>query len=60
VSLHDLRHTHASELLSKGVPITAVAKRLGHANANITLSIFAHALEADELAGAKTWNDDNS
>jgi integrase len=47
VSLHSLRHTHASELLSKGVPIPTVAKRLGHANANITLSIYAHALEAD-------------
>src|SRR5579862_9126183 len=57
VSLHSLRHTHASELLSNGVPIATVAKRLGHANANITLSIYAHALEADELAAAKIWDD---
>jgi integrase len=57
VSLHSLRHTHASELLSNGVPIPTVAKRLGHANANVTLSIYAHALEADELAAAKIWND---
>ncbi len=57
VSLHSLRHTHASELLSQGVPIPTVAKRLGHANANVTLSIYAHALEADELAAAKIWND---
>ncbi|MDQ1474410.1 MAG: hypothetical protein QOJ99_5890 [Bryobacterales bacterium] len=32
------------------MPIAPVAKRLGHANANITLSIYA--LEADELAAA--------
>jgi hypothetical protein len=57
VSLHSLRHTHASELLSKGVPIPTVAKRLGHANANVTLSIYAHALEADEMAAAKIWDD---
>jgi integrase len=57
VSLHSLRHTHASELISKGVPITTVASRLGHANANITLSIYAHPLEADELAAAKIWGD---
>jgi integrase len=57
VSLHSLRHTHASELLSNGVPIPTVAKRLGHANPNITLSIYAHAIEADELAAAKIWND---
>ena len=57
VSLHSLRHTHASDLLSSGVPIPTVAKRLGHANANVTLSIYAHALEADELAAAKVWDD---
>ena len=57
VRLHTLRHSHASELLSKGAPIPTVAKRLGHANANITLSIYAHALDADEVAAAKIWND---
>jgi integrase len=30
VSLHSLRHTHASELLSNGAPIPTVVKRLGH------------------------------
>lgn len=57
VGLHALRHSHASELLSKGAPIPTVAKRLGHANANVTLSIYSHALEADELAAAKIWDD---
>ena len=57
VSLHSLRHTHASELISAGVPITVVSERLGHANAHVTLSIYAHALKADELAAAKIWND---
>jgi integrase len=47
VSLHSLRHSHASELLSQGAPITAVAERLGHASPNITLSIYSHALPAD-------------
>lgn len=51
------RHTHASELLSKGVPLPTVSKRLGHANPSITLSICAHALEADELAAAKIWDE---
>ena len=37
ITLHSLRHTHASELLSQGAPITAVAARLGHASPNITL-----------------------
>jgi integrase len=57
VSLHSLRHTHTSELLSMGVPITAVAERLGHASPAITLSIYSHALPADNEAAAKLWND---
>ncbi len=55
--LHTLRHSHASELLSKRVPLPAVSKRLGHANPGITLAIYSHALEADEVAAAKTWDD---
>ena len=57
VSLHSLRHSHASELLSQGAPITAVAERLGHASPNITLGIYSHALPADNQAAAKLWND---
>jgi integrase len=57
VSLHSLRHSHASELLSQGVPITAVAERLGHASPNITLSIYSHALPDDNEVAAKVWND---
>jgi hypothetical protein len=57
VSLHSLRHSHASELLSKGAPITAVSERLGHASPNITLGIYSHALPADNEAAAKLWND---
>jgi hypothetical protein len=41
----------------QGCTDSHVAKRLGHANANITVSIYAHALEADELAAAKIWDD---
>jgi integrase len=57
VSLHSLRHSHASILLSKGVPTAVVSQRLGHADQNITLSIYSHALPADARAAAKIWND---
>jgi integrase len=35
---HDLRHTCASVLIAKGIPVTSVAHQLGHANPSITLS----------------------
>ena len=57
VSLHSLRHTFASELLSKGVPIAVVSERLGHADQNITLSIYSHAISSDSRAAAKVWDD---
>jgi integrase len=53
VSLHSLRHSHATSLLSKGVPIAVVSARLGHADQNITLPIYSHALPADTKAAAK-------
>lgn len=56
VTLHSLRHSHASILLSKGVPAAVGAQRLGHADQNITLSIYSHALPADSRAAAKIWN----
>ena len=46
--LHDLRHTHATLLLMAGVPINAVAARLGHASAVVTLGVYGHVLRRAE------------
>jgi integrase len=42
VRFHDLRHTVASLLLSNGESVKVVSERLGHANAAMTLNIYAH------------------
>src|SRR6266487_40104 len=39
---HDLRHTHATWLLARRVPLIAVANRLGHANPVVTMMVYAH------------------
>jgi integrase len=39
---HDLRHTHATWLIAQRVPMIAVAGRLGHANAVVTMMVYAH------------------
>lgn len=54
-SLHTLRHTHGSSLLSKGVPLGAVSARLGHADPNITARIYLHALPDDDTRAADAW-----
>jgi integrase len=56
-SLHSLRHGHASQLLSEGMPIPTVSKRLGHSNPTITLKLYSHAPESDELSAAQRWDD---
>src|SRR5262249_5854512 len=41
VSFHGLRHSHVSALISRGVDVVAVSRRIGHANPAITLSTYA-------------------
>ncbi|HAC4377808.1 TPA_asm: site-specific integrase, partial [Listeria monocytogenes] len=47
ISLHALRHTHASVLLAEGVSIHTISARLGHADVGVTQTTYAHVL--DEL-----------
>jgi integrase len=48
VSLHSLRHTHASQLIDAGVDVVTISKRLGHASPAITLKIYAHLSRKDD------------
>ena len=51
ISLHELRHTSASILIAQGMEATAVAQRLGHSDASITLQVYAHSFsERDKAA----------
>lgn len=52
IRLHDLRHTAATILINAGLNVRAVAQRLGHANANVTLGIYAHAFQSVDDAAA--------
>ena len=45
ISLHGLRHTHASVLLANGVSIQSISDRLGHSDVSITQETYAHVLE---------------
>ena len=52
---HDLRHSFASNLLEAGVNIVTVSKALGHANVQITLTIYAHAVPKTRQGQATGW-----
>lgn len=51
---HSLRHVHVAYLLSHGVDIYVISKRLGHANVSVTQNIYSYLLDeykhaSDEL-----------
>jgi integrase len=52
IRFHDLRHTAATMLLSRGVPVKVVSEMLGHANISITLQVYGHVLPHMQQAAA--------
>lgn len=53
---HDLRHTHATQLLSAGVHPKVVSERLGHAGVGITLDTYSHVLPGIQREAAERIN----
>lgn len=45
ISIHGLRHTHASILLYEGISIQYISERLGHADVDTTIRIYAHMIK---------------
>jgi len=53
VTLHALRHTHASQLIASGLDVLTISRRLGHGSPTITLSVYGHLFaNTDEKAAA--------
>ena len=52
IRIHDLRHSHASLLVEKNVPIKAISERLGHEDVQTTLNTYSHLYpqKQDEIA----------
>lgn len=60
IRFHDLRHTAATIALAAGVPVEAIAARLGHSSATVTRDIYLHRSElldgdAATRIGALIW-----
>lgn len=56
IKIHNFRHSHATFLVSKKVPIKVVSDRLGHSNIDITLNTYTHLLKKDKKRVLKTLN----
>jgi len=57
ISMHSMRHTNATLLISAGVNIRTVADRLGHAETSTTSDIYSHAIMSANAAAADTLSD---
>lgn len=54
---HALRHTHATVLLEAGHPLHVVAARLGHRDAMVTATVYAHVTPKQSAAAAEAFMD---
>lgn len=53
LSLHGLRHTHATRLLATGtISPRVISERLGHANVAFSLQVYGHVLPGQQRAAA--------
>ena len=48
IRLHDLRHSHATQLLAAGTRVDIVTERLGHESIAFTLSQYVHRYAGDQ------------
>jgi integrase len=55
IRLHDLRHTHATLLLTAREPVHVVSQRLGHASPVVTMTVYAHVLPGSQRDTADTF-----
>ncbi len=56
ITLHQFRHSHATLLLSNGIMLNEVARRLGHSKTSTTLDIYCHTSSEQEKKSLQTLN----
>ena len=57
INFHALRHTYATRLFERGVPLKTVQKLLGHASIKITADIYTHVMRTEKIEAVEKLND---
>jgi integrase len=53
VTLHSLRHTHASQLIASGMDVLTISRRLGHGSPVVTLKVYGHMFSNTDARAAE-------
>lgn len=53
ITMHGLRHTHASILMYKDVSIHSISRRLGHSSTEVTQKVYLHVIKEMEIKDEK-------
>lgn len=53
ITFHGLRHSHVSYLISQGVDIYYISRRIGHSNISVTLKVYSHLLDSQRRKEAE-------
>ena len=56
IRIHDFRHSHASLLVNEGINIQEIARRLGHAQIEMTWNTYAHLYPREEEKAVQILN----
>jgi integrase len=56
LTIHELRHSHATILLRSGVPVHIVSKRLGHKDPSVTLNVYADVIPDDDTSAVDVFS----
>lgn len=57
IRLHDLRHSHASQLLKQGIHPKIVQERLGHSSIAVTMDTYSHVAPGMQRAAAERFDE---
>ncbi len=56
LKLHEFRHSHATLLYDRNIPVQSIKERLGHSSTNTTLGTYIHLTKRQEKRVLRTLN----
>jgi len=57
ITFHDLRHTHATDLVRRGFHPKVIAARLGHSSISVTMDTYSHVMPEMQREAAEAFDD---